>query len=351
MSANAKRAVYFETVPHPVFLEIFAKRPDISLMRLEYKAPSAGNWSIMGGAHGYQVTSARDDLAPDFFVDGRLLARCPNLLAVSTSGAGYDTVDVDACTAAGVIVVNQSGGNKEGVAEHAIALMLNLSKRIGETDHVMRTEPNLVRTRYMGTELLGKTVGIVGLGNVGARLAEICRLAFSMRVLAHDPYLTAAECEAKGATKVSLDELLAQADIVSINCPRTAETKGMIGAAAFARMKPGALFVTTARGGIHDEKALEAALKEERLAGAGLDVWDKEPPPTDHPLLRFPNVLASPHTAGVTRESRHKVGTIAAEQLIGIFDGERPPRLLNPKAWPAFAARYEKTFGAPVKPQ
>ncbi|MSO77947.1 MAG: hydroxyacid dehydrogenase [Alphaproteobacteria bacterium] len=349
MSGNAKRAVYFETVPHAVYLEIFAKRPDISLMRLEYKAPSQGNWSIMGGAHGYQVTSARDDLAPEFFVDGRLLARCPNLLAVSTSGAGYDTVDVDACTAAGVIVVNQSGGNKEAVAEHAVAMMLNLSKRIGETDHVMRTQPNLVRTQFMGTELLGKTVGIIGLGNVGARLAEICRLAFSMRVLAHDPYLTVEQCQERGATKVALDELLGQADIVSINCPRTKETRGMIGAAAFAKMKPGALFVTTARGGIHDEAALEAALKEGRLSGAGLDVWDKEPPPTDHPLLRLANVLASPHTAGVTRESRHQVGTIAAEQLIGIFDGDRPPRLLNPEAWSAYATRYEKTFGTKVK--
>ena len=123
----------------------------------------------------------------------------------------------------------------------------------------------------------------------------------------------------------------------------------MIGAKQFARMKPTAFFINTARGFIHDEKALEEALKAKKIAGAGLDVWDKEPPPTDHPLLRYDNVLASPHTAGVTREARANMGKIAAEQLIMTLDGKRPPRIVNPQVWPAYAKRFERTFGfAPV---
>jgi D-3-phosphoglycerate dehydrogenase len=166
-----------------------------------------------------------------------------------------------------------------------------------------------------------------------------------MRVLAYDPYLTADEAAARGAEKVPLDELLRQSDYVSINCPLTAETRGMIGAREYALMKEGAYFITTARGQIHDEAALAAALAGKRLAGAGLDVWAVEPPPADHPLMRFDNVLVSPHTAGVTAEARANMGTFAATQLLGALDGKRPPRILNPEVWPAYARRFESAFG------
>jgi len=165
-------------------------------------------------------------------------------------------------------------------------------------------------------------------------------------VLAYDPYLTAAQTAARGAEKAEhLHALLGQADYVSINCPHTAETRGMIGTREYAAMQPHAYFITTARGGIHDEAALAEALRDKRIAGAGLDVWEDEPPPTDHPLLQFDNVLVSPHIAGITRQSRHNIAKIAAEQLLAVLDGKRPPRLLNPEVWPAYCDRFERIMG------
>jgi D-3-phosphoglycerate dehydrogenase len=171
-------------------------------------------------------------------------------------------------------------------------------------------------------------------------VAELCRSLFSMNVLAFDPYVSAETIATHGARKVDLAELLGASDFVSLHCPLNAETAGLIGAAEFAKMRKAAWFISTARGGIHDEQALHAALSSGHLAGAGLDVWVEEPPPTDHPLLSLPNVIASPHTAGVTFEARHRVAQMAAEQLIAIFKGERPERLINPEAWPAFLQRF-----------
>jgi len=166
-----------------------------------------------------------------------------------------------------------------------------------------------------------------------------------MNVLAYDPYLSATQMAERGAEKVTLDELLSRSDYVSISCPLTRESRGMIGARQFSLMQPHAYFITTARGFIHDEDALLEALKNKLIAGAGLDVWSKEPPTPEHPLLQFDNVLASPHTAGVTREARENMGRIAAEQMLDALDGKRPPRIINPEVWPAYAKRFERTFG------
>ncbi|MDE2006619.1 MAG: hydroxyacid dehydrogenase [Rhodospirillales bacterium] len=345
MAPNTNRVFYVNAVAHPVFLEILGRRADIHLDRLTNDSTDAEAAPVLEQAHVYQIGATRDELALRFHGTESLLARTPNLLAVSSNGAGFDTVDVAACTAAGVAVVNQSGGNKEGVAEHALGLMLALSKRIGETDRFMRAKPDISRTAFMGHDILGQTVGIIGLGNVGTRLAELCRGLFRMRVLAYDPYLTEAQITARGAEKVSLETLLAESHFVSVNCPRDKETLGMIGAAQYALMRPDAYFVTTARGGIHDEAALAEALASKRIAGAGLDVWAKEPPDPDHPLLRFDNVLASPHTAGVTHESRREMGRYAAEQIIEILDGKRPPRLINPEVWPVYRERFARIRG------
>jgi D-3-phosphoglycerate dehydrogenase len=197
----------------------------------------------------------------------------------------------------------------------------------------------------MGTEVQGKTIGIVGLGNVGRRIAELCKGLLGMTVLAYDPYLSAAEMAARGGAKVELDELLRRSDYVSISCPLTKESRGMIGAHEFALMQKHSYFITTARGFIHDEAALLEALRNKSIAGAGLDVWAKEPPPPDHPLLQFDNVLASPHTAGVTKEARANMGKIAAEQLLDALDGKRPPRIINPEVWPRYVTRFERAFG------
>src|ERR1700674_89439 len=139
--------------------------------------------------------------------------------------------------------------------------------------------------------------------------------------------------------------MLRRSDYVSISCPLTKESRGMIGAREFAAMRKHAYFITTARGFIHDEAALLEALRNKSIAGAGLDVWAKEPPPPDHPLLQFDNVLASPHTAGVTREARENMGRIAAEQMLDALDGKRPPRLINPEVWPGYVKRFERAFG------
>jgi D-3-phosphoglycerate dehydrogenase len=348
MSVNNKRVFYVKYLAHPIYEKILRARADVRLDRLENESPDDVSAPVLAAAHAYQIGAARDELARHFHVDADLLRRAPNLLIVSSNGAGYDPVDVEACTAAGVLVVNQSGGNANSVAEHALAMMLTLSKRIIGADRALRREHNVDRNALIGNEVSGKTVGIIGLGNVGRRIAELCRGLLRMNVLAYDPYLSATEMATRGGEKVELDDLLRRSDFVSISCPLTKESRGMISARQFALMQPHAFFVTTARGFIHDEAALCEALRDRRIAGAGLDVWSKEPPQPDHPLLQFDNVLASPHTAGVTREARENMGRIAAEQILDALDGKRPPRVVNPEVWPDFSRRFERAFG--VKP-
>jgi D-3-phosphoglycerate dehydrogenase / 2-oxoglutarate reductase len=345
MSVNNKRVFYVKYLAHEIYAEILRARPDVRLDRLENDSTVEIAAPILAAAHAYQIGAARDELARHFHVDRDLLRRTPKLLIVSSNGAGYDPVDVEACTAAGVLVVNQSGGNAHSVAEHALGMLLTLSKRIIEADRALRREANVDRNALMGTEAQGKTIGIVGLGNVGRRIAALGKGLLGMRVLAYDPYLTAQEMAARGGEKVELDELLRRSDYVSISCPLTRESRGMVGAREFALMQPHAYFITTARGFIHDEDALLEALRNKLIAGAGLDVWAKEPPPPDHPLLQFDNVLASAHTAGVTREARTNMGRIAAEQILDALDGKRPPRIINPEVWPRYTERFERTFG------
>jgi D-3-phosphoglycerate dehydrogenase len=345
MVVNNKRVFYMKYLADPSFVDILASRTDITLDNIENCGTSAAMQPILAAAHVYQITSARDEIDRELYADTPLLTRAQNLLAVSTNGVGYDTVNVKTCTEAGVLVVNQAGGNREAVAEHVLGMMLCLSKRIIQVDRFMRRDYIVEREAFMGNDILGKTIGIVGIGHVGSRIAELCRGLFSMRVLAYDPYLTKAEIAARGAEKTELDDLMRKADYVTINCPLNDETRGMIGARQFAQMRPHAYFITTSRGWIHDEGALAEAIRERRIAGAGLDVWSKEPPPHDHPLLQFDNVLISPHTAGVTREARTNCAKIAAEQIIDILDGKRPSRIINAEVWPLYARRFENIFG------
>ena len=345
VSVNTKRVFYVKYLADPVYADILGRRGDVRLDRLENESPDEVAGPVLAAAHVYQVGSARDEIVRKFHVDAALIARMPSVLIISTSGAGYDTVDVEACTDAGILVVNQAGGNREAVAEHALGMLIALSKRIPETNQVMRRERLVDRVAYMGNDVLGKTIGIIGLGNVGSRIAQLCRGLFAMQVLAYDPYLTAEVCAERGAEKVALNDLLRRSDYVSINCPLTAETRGMVGIAQFALMRPGAYLISTARGHIHDEAALADALRHKQLAGAGLDVWATEPPPCEHPLLKFDNVLVSPHTAGVTRETRFNMGKIAAEQVLDALDGKSVLRKVNPAVWPVYAQRFTRQFG------
>jgi D-3-phosphoglycerate dehydrogenase len=344
MAVNLKRLVYFDSFMDPIANAILERRDDIDLVRLTYDTAEADNWSDMAQAHGYQV-QARGELRDPFFPDARLLARCPNLLAVSSTGAGYDMIDVEACTEAGVIVVNQSGTNWEPVAEHTLGLMLSLTKKIALSERAMKRTPDLDRRAYAGNNLRHKTVGIIGIGHIGRRVAELCGVLFNNTVLAYDPYLDAEQIAARGATKVAFEELLRRSDFVTVHCPRSAETLGMFGASQFAAMKPTAYFINTARGGIHDEVALAAALHEGQIAGAGLDVFLEEPPDPAHPLLNMDNVIASPHIAGMTVETMTEMCEATALQWLTIFDGGIPPRLVNPEAWPHYATRFADLIG------
>jgi D-3-phosphoglycerate dehydrogenase / 2-oxoglutarate reductase len=346
MPPNIKRVFYVNNVAAPVFLDILATRPDIQVDRLENDTPDADAEPVLARAHIYQIGSSRQELAMRFQGYAPLLRRCPNLLVLSTTGAGFDTLSLADATAAGIAVVNQAGGNKEGVAEHVLGMMLALSKRIVTANAVMRRTASYHRRDFMGDDIQGRTIGIIGIGHVGTRVAELCRGLFQMRVLAYDPYLIAEQIAARGAEKVeALEDLLRRSDYVSVNCPHTAETRGMMGAAQFAQMQPHAYFITTARGGVHDEAALAAALTAQQISGAGLDVWEEEPPPSDHPLIRFDNVVVSPHNAGITRQSRHNIAKIAAEQVLDILDGKKPPRLLNPEVWPTCRERFARILG------
>ena len=341
------RLVYFENWMDPVAERMLKGDKGISLERLRFADAPESNWRAMEAAHGYQLLAGYEIREP--FVPKRpLIARCPNLLAISTTGAGYDIVDVDACTKAGVLVVNQSGANSESVAQHVLGMMLALSKQIVQADKRMRRDAGgWTRWDYQGKELTGRTLGIVGLGNVGRRVAALGAV-FGMRVVACDPYITDANFRERGAERVNLEDVFRDADFVSINCPLSDETRGMVGARLYALMKPTAYFITTARGGIHDEIALAKALAEGRVAGAGLDVFDPEPPPLDHPLLKFDNVVVSPHNAGVTDDCTYNMAVYAADQWMTIFKGLRPPRLINPEAWPRYRERFQRIFGVPV---
>ncbi len=333
-----KRVVRSDLWIDPAFDDRLARDPGVSLAVFPARGNPAAAWDRLSAAHVYQISAAKDELPKEWWARADLIARCPNLLCVSSTGAGYDTVDVAACTAAGIAVVNQAGGNAPSVAEHTLGLMLGVSRRMLEGDRRMRREIGYTREDVMGHEICGKTVGLVGIGHIGRRVAMLAR-AFGMDVIATDPFLSDEEIALRGARAVSFDELLTHSDFVSLHCPRDASTLKLMDAAAFGRMKRGAIFITTARGGIHDEAALAAALQSGHLAGAGIDVWDQEPPPLDHPLLAMDNVFATFHTAGVTHEARRNVATIAADQIAALLAGQRPPRLVNPDVWPAFEKR------------
>jgi D-3-phosphoglycerate dehydrogenase len=343
---NAMNVLYFDYVMDPIFLDLLEADGGFAIDRRTLKASEAENFEALSRTHVYQISSAKDELPKGFWGGAELFARCPNILLLSTYGAGYDVCDLEAATAAGVAVVNQAGGNKEGVAEHALAMMLTVAKKIIDADRATRRGNITDRTAFKGIELNDKTVGIIGIGHVGTRLAAMCRDIFNCRVLAYDPPLSAETVASRGAEKVeSLHDMVVQCDFVSLNCPLIPTTRGMVDASVFGAMKKGAIYVATARGYIHDEVALTQALASGHLAGAGLDVWDTEPPPADHPILAMDNVVVSPHTAGVTFESRRNIAKITAEQLIAIRDGEKPPRLLNPEVWPKFQERFQAVYG------
>ncbi len=346
MTGTRKTLVYFDELVDPAATEAMHGIAGVDAVCLSQSGNEDEIWSTLAGAHGYQCRPSTET-QKRFWPGPEFIARCPNLLAVSSAGAGYDMIDVAACNEAGILVVNQSGANAESVAQHVFGLALALCKQIIQSDRAMRRAGrDWTRWDYVGHELTGRTIGIVGLGNIGRRIVRISR-AFDMNAIAYDPYITDEDFRERGAKRVgSLAELFAAADVVSINCPLTAETRGMVGVDLFARMKPTALFITTARGGIHDEAALAATIAEGRIAGAGCDVFEIEPPAHDHPLLGFDNVIVSPHNAGVTDDANANMSGYAVAQWADIFAGRYPPRLRNPEVWERYRSRFAAMFGS-----
>jgi len=340
-----KKVVRFDFWLNPAFDQHMSGLKDVDVSVCQYSDDEQKTLALFNETHVYHICAARDEVPSQWWVDEALLEKMPNLLCASTSGAGYDPVDVEACNRHGVLVVNQSGCNANSVAEHAMGMLLSVKHRITESDRVMRANAYTTREDLMGNDIRGLTIGIVGVGNIGTRMAQLSK-AFDMTVLGVDPYLTEQEIRARGATPVTMEQLLARSDVVTVHCPRTPETLNSFGAEQFRAMKKGAVFIATARGGIHDEQALYEALRDKHLSGAGLDVWSVEPPSPDNPLLSLPNVTATYHTAGVKHEARGNAAAMGAAQIEVILRGERPPRLVNPEVLPVFLERYKKMFGS-----
>jgi len=238
-------------------------------------------------------------------VDARLLESAPRLRIIARAGTGVDNVDVAAASARGILVVNAPGANSISVAEHACALMLALARSVPAADRAMK-DGRWEKGRFLGTELRGKTLGIAGLGRIGQEVAQRAR-AFSMRVVAHDPYISKDIAVSLGVELMSLDELCGTADYLTLHLPSTAETRHLFDDKQFARCKAGIRIVNTARGELIDENALRRAIEEGVVAAAALDVFETEPP-SDWALARLPQVIATPHIAASTEEAQELVG-------------------------------------------
>jgi D-3-phosphoglycerate dehydrogenase len=262
-------------------------------------------------------------------VDAEALAAGPGLKVVARAGVGLDNVDVAAATARGVMVVNAPQSNIVSAAEHAVALLLAVARRIPAA-HASLTAGEWKRSRFTGVELTGKTAGLLGLGRIGALVAQ--RLsAFGMRLLAYDPYVSAARAAQMGVSLVSLPELLAECDVISVHLPRTPETLGLIGKDELSTCKKGAILINAARGGLVDEAALAEALRSGHLGGAGIDVYAKEPT-TSSPLFDAPNVVVTPHLGASTEEAQEKAGLSVARSVRLALSGEFVPDAVNVQA-------------------
>lgn len=302
---------------------------------------------VIGRYDGLVVRSATK-------VTAEVLQKAERLKIVGRAGIGVDNIDVEAASRRGVIVENTPSGNAVTTAEHAICLLCAMVRQIPQATASMKAG-KWDKKRFQGVELLGKTLGILGLGNIGRIVSDRAR-GLKMRVVAYDPFLSPEAAKAAGAELVSLEELYAQADFITIHTPLTPETRGLVGDAAFARMKKGVMIVNAARGEIVDEKALLRALESGKVAQAALDVFSREPPPPDDPLVLHPRVICTPHLGASTEEAQEKVALEVAEQIVAYAErGEvrnavnlapvRPEVLPRLSPWLDLAARLGSLAG------
>lgn len=258
----------------------------------------------------------------------RVLAANPQLRVIARSGVGYDAVNLEAATKIGAAVCIAPGTNQGSVAEHTFALMLGFTRHIPARHNALASGG---WNRLMSTPLRGKTLGLAGLGRIGKAVAARA-VAFEMRVIAYDPVLDAGFCAANGLTTVPFDGLLAESDFLSLHLPLTPETRHVINRDTIAKMKPGAVLVNTSRGGLVCETDLVTALRDGKLGGAALDVFEEEPTPADNPLRFLPNVVLTPHAAGVDVRSLEDMARSAAEAVVSLHRGEWPvEKVVNPE--------------------
>ena len=274
---------------------------------------------------------------------GEVMDRAPKLLIIARLGAGYETVDIPAATQRRIAVTNAPDAPTTSTAEHALALILAMSKKLKNCEHRIKTQK--IRDFYRdhnALELSGSRLGLIGLGRIGKRVGKLCQ-ALGMKVAAYDPYVTAEQAsELDVELRPTIKELLADADVVSIHAPLTPESRHTINAETLGYFKRGAILVNAARGGLVDETALPAALDSGRLGAAGLDVTDPEPPAADHPLLDYDNVMITPHVGSGSVAGKLRIATHALERAVCALRGERPENLLNPDVWPEVEARIMK---------
>ena len=265
----------------------------------------------------------------------------PRLKIIARHGVGLDSVDLDEATRRGIIVTNTPGENRESVAELAITFLLCLARSVPQAQKAMASMPKgdigifsslLKQYNLTGVDLEGKPLGIIGTGRIGSSVARKCIAAFDMKVQGYDPYVSAETMRSFGVQKVErLEDMLPRIDFLTTHCPLNQETRGMVGKRELALMKKGAYVINTARGGIVNEKALLDALNSGHIAGAALDVWEVEPPDPKDPLLNHPRLLGTPHYAGTTEESLHRVGIAAVEEVLRVLRGEPPKYPVNPE--------------------
>jgi D-3-phosphoglycerate dehydrogenase len=316
MATNKKKIFVTESMSQPG-RALLRERDDIELVEFSNMI-SAGDFKAMldehAPVHGVALGATR-------FGEPELEAS-RDMMVVTRIGVGYDAVDVPALSLRKVPLMVAGTANSPSVAEQAMFMMLTLAKRASEMHGLVKDGHWSKRLGMLPYDLFGKTVLIIGFGRIGTRTAKRC-LAMEMDVLVYDPYKPAAEIKAAGCEPVAnLDAALARADFVSIHCPKTSETVGMFNAVRLARMKPTAYLINTARGGIVEERALYDALVSGKLAGAGLDVFEQEPPPSGHQLFALPNVIMAPHVAGVTREAVDRMSEQTARNILSALDGE-----------------------------
>jgi D-3-phosphoglycerate dehydrogenase len=270
------------------------------------------------------------------FITGEVMDRLgARLRIVARSGIGVDRIDLDAATERGILVVNTPDGPTESTAEHAIALLLNLCKQVAVGDRLLRAGRPFPALSEMtpGLETAGAVLGLLGLGRIGSRVAVIAR-ALGMKVLAYDPFVSQERAAALGVELCpSVEALLPRVQVVSLHCPSTPETRHLINASTLKLLPAGSYLINVARGALIDHDALYDALSSGHLAGAGLDVFDPEPPRANHPLFSLPNTICTPHIGSYTVAGLERMQVMACEQIVSALRGERPTNLVNPAVW------------------